>query len=128
MRDRLKSVGLLIGLSVFVFLCFHPVGAQDKPAAGNKVPDDIGIRIKNNLLDQARIQNQQMQMAQQYQANQQAIEHDSQELNSLKAEAIKAAGKDPATTDVDVDRLVYIPKTAPPKPEPPAPPKIEQKK
>lgn len=124
MKARMIFFGLFLVMCLGVFT---PAWSQNAPA-GNKVPDDIGIRIKNNLLDQARIQNQQMQMAQQYQANQQAIQHDVQELDSLKEEAIKAVKKDPATTDVDVDKLVYISKAATPKPEPPAPPKIEPKK
>jgi hypothetical protein len=126
MKDRQMQGLSFLTFVVFVtfFAFFHegvPVHAwpQSAPAAapaGQKVPDDIGIRIKNNQLDAARLQNQMMQLSQQYQADQQAVEHGTQELASLKREALEKAKLDPATNDVDVEKLVFIAKPAPSKP------------
>lgn len=92
--------------------------AKSEPVpSGKKIPDDIGVRIRNVQLDQSHLQTQLLQLAQQYQADQQAIQHDNDELNSLKAEALKSASLDPATNDVDVERLQFITKPGPPKPE-----------
>jgi hypothetical protein len=108
---------LIVFMAVFglAIAALHGQQAPTPAPAGQKVPDDIALRIKNNQLDQARLQNQMLQMTQQYQADQQAIEKDNQEMNNLKAEALKAAKLDPATNDVDVERLVFVPKSAPPK-------------
>ena len=110
----------------FVYLLFFilvfslaMVALQAPPVpAGPKVPDDIGVRIRNNQLDQARLQNQLLQLAQQYQTAQQTIEHDKLEMGELKNEALKAAKLDASGWDVDVDKLQFVPKPAPPsKPE-----------
>lgn len=118
---------LIIGLTVLFYEHRQSpqIFAQDtpaapaiaKPPAGEKVPDEIALRIRNNQLDQARIQNQMAQMAQQYQADQQAIQHDQQEMVSLKHEALNKANKDVEKWDVDEDKLVYIAKPPAPKTE-----------
>jgi uncharacterized protein YciW len=93
--------------------------AEAKVPAGEKVPDEIALRIRNNQLDQARLQNQMAQMAQQYQVNQQAIVHDQQEMVSLKHEALSKANKDVNKWDVDEEHLVYIAKPSEKKEEKP---------
>src|SRR5580698_3140593 len=78
-------------------------------AAGNKVPDDISVQIRNTQLDQSRLQTQILQIQQQY-------TNDQAKLESLKAEALAACTKQDATTgDVDMEKLECVPK---PKPAP----------
>lgn len=127
-RNIFAFLVLIVGLSILFYINRQPlhIFAQNVPAApatekatppGEKIPDDIGLRIRNNQLDQARIQNQMAQMAQQYQADQAAITHDQQEMVSLKHEALNKANKDVDKWDVDEEKLVYIPKPPAPKPE-----------
>jgi hypothetical protein len=85
-------------------------------AESNKIPADIGVRIRTNQLDQSRLQNQMTQIQSQYFADQQAIQHDQTELDSLDKEALAAAKLDPATNSVDNDKLEFVTKAAPPKP------------
>jgi hypothetical protein len=61
-------------------------------------------------LDKARIENQIEQMQLQYQGLRTTIDHDDHELDLLKEEALKTAGKDAAQYDVDVDKLTFIAK------------------
>jgi hypothetical protein len=122
LRVIVGSIAFMMVVIAVLMIHSGPVQtfAQAPPVApapaGQKVPDDIGIRIKNNQLDAARLQNQMMQLSQQYQADQQAVEHGTQELASLKREALEKAKLDPATNDVDVEKLVFISKPVPPKP------------
>lgn len=88
-----------------------------------KLPSDIGVRIRNIQLDQARLQNTVAQLQQQYASIQQSLIHDQQELDSLKTEALGAAKLD-ATWDVDLDKLEFVAK---PKPTPaPAAPTVKK--
>lgn len=101
---------IIAGAFVFIFATFALLAAES-----NKVPADIGVRIRTNQLDQSRLQNQMTQIQSQYFADQQAVQHDQTEMESLKKEALAAAKQDPATTDVDVEKLEFVPKPAAPK-------------
>jgi hypothetical protein len=131
MSEELKTIfgylllAMAIALALMIHINFgrHVVYAQAPvvaPApAGQKIPDDIGVRIKDNQLQQTRLQNQMFQLAQQYQVAQQGIQDKTKELESLKREALEKAKLDPATNDVDVEKLVFISKAPPPAPNPP---------
>jgi hypothetical protein len=103
----------LIGLDLYVL----------RAAEGNKVPDDIALRIRTVQYDQAQKQNEATQMyiawltspqGKTYDADQQTIQHDQQELDSLKKEALTTAKLDAATNDVDMQKLEFITKPKPP--------------
>jgi hypothetical protein len=76
----------------------------------NKVPAEIGVRIRNVQLDISRVQTQNLQLQQQYLTNNNTLQHDQGELDDLKKEALTAAHQDPATTDVDVEKLEFVAK------------------
>lgn len=88
--------------------------------SGNqKVPSDIGVRIRNIQLDVSRKQadatNQYIAwltspQGKQYDADQQTIQHDQGELNSLKTEALTTAKLDAKDYDVDVEKLEFVAK------------------
>lgn len=122
-----KSSALLLGcFFVWMFAMSNdPLLSQGVPTpaaspSGEKIPDDMELRMKNNLLDQARLQNQLLQLAQQYQVSQQAIQHDQQEMESMKGEALDKAKLDRATHDVDPEKGVFTSKSVSPKPAEPA--------
>ncbi len=94
-----------------VFILAATAVAADAPS---KVPAEIGVRIRNVQLDQSRIQTQIMQLQQQYTADQQTLQHDTDELASLQKEALTAAKLDPAAYGVDLEKLEFVAK---PKPE-----------
>ena len=95
----------------FVFAAVSLMAAD----ANQPVPSDIGVRIRTVMLDQARKQTEIVQLNAQYQADQQVIQHDEQELNSLKQEALATAKLDPAKYDVDAEKLIFITKSEPAK-------------
>lgn len=82
------------------------VMAADLP----KVPPDIGVRIKNVQLDQARVTTQMLQLQAQYQADQNQIQHDAGELTDLNNEALTAAKVDATKYTVDDEKLEFIAK------------------
>jgi hypothetical protein len=77
-------------------------------ADNQKVPSDIGVRIRNVQLDQSRIQSQILQLQQQYTTDQATLQHDQGELDSLKKEALASAKLDPAGWDVDLEKLEFV--------------------
>lgn len=79
-------------------------------ADNQKVPDNIGVRIRNIQLDQTRTQAQNLQLQQQYSTNQQTLQHDQGELDSLKKEALAGAKLDPVGWDVDLESLEFVAK------------------
>lgn len=107
MRKYLVLAVLLVLTSVGLFAA--------EEAKDMKVPSDIGVRIRNVQLDQTRLQAQIVQLQAQYNADQQAIQHDEQELGMLKTEALATAKLDAAKYDVDTEKLIFI--TKPAKPE-----------
>src|SRR6267142_4209599 len=91
-------------LLFFVLAATTLIAAEGNP----KVPADIGVRIRNVQLDQARIQTQMLQLQQQYQSGQERLQHDQGELDQLKKEAFTADKKDPAGWDIDLDKLEFV--------------------
>lgn len=83
--------------------------------ANQPVPADIGVRIRTVMLDQARVQGQIYQLQAQYNTDNQTIQHDEQELNSLKQEALTTAKLDPTKYDVDAEKLIFVLKPEPAK-------------
>ena len=135
MKGNLLFVScFVLMLAGILFVAFNdPLlsrAAQAPAESSQKVPDDMLVRMKNNLLDQARLQNELLQMAQRYQADQQAIQKDMQEMEGLKVEALDKSKLDRATHDVDPEKGVFIAKATPAAPSKPiAPPdKPEPKK
>lgn len=95
--------------NVLVWIAFFALAAIGVWADAPKVPAEIGVRIRNVQLDQARIQSQILQLQNQYQAMQQTLQHDAGELDSLKKEALASAKLD-STWDVDLDKLEFVAK------------------
>jgi TolA-binding protein len=78
--------------------------------SSNKVPAEIGVRIRNVQLDISRVQTQNLQLQQQYLTNTQTLQHDQGELDDLNKEALAAGKQDPATTTVDDEKLEFVAK------------------
>lgn len=96
-------VALFIG-----FIACSALAADDP----NKVPDQYAVRILKIQRDEATLQNQMLQLQQQFTADQTALTHDEAEITDVKQEALKAAKKDD-TWDVDVNALTFIPRPKP---------------
>ena len=90
-----KKVLLLIALTIAAAV----VMAADVPL---KVSDDVGIRIKNVQLDQARIQTEMLQLQVRYTT-------DQNELTSLNKEALATAKLDDKKFTVDDEKLIFVP-------------------
>lgn len=115
MKKHLAVVALVV--------CFAGLAvAQNAPDDSNKVSSDYALRISRLQLDQANQRNILLQVQTQYQASSQAITHDDQEINQIKAEALGAAKKDPKEWDIDLNAMKFIPKpkaaAAPPAADP----------
>lgn len=101
--------------TLWYFVIFVALAGVDIWAIeNNKVPAEIAVRIRNVQLDQSRIQAQVLQLQAQYATDQQTLAHDQGELDSLKKEALAAAKLDPATNDVDLEKLEFITKAKAP--------------
>jgi hypothetical protein len=100
-----------------------PAATPAAPAPGaQKVPDSIGVRIRNVQLDQEHVKTNIIQLQNAYaEQNKQGLS-DAHELDLLKKEALESAKLDPKEWTVDVDHLVFAkipppaPKTETPKP------------
>lgn len=109
---------------VFGFVCCMGLTAavlsQVKPADKDIVPLEFATRILYIQRDAQNIQNRDIQLKAQFDADQQTLVHDSQEVEQVKQEAIKSSGRDPKTTDINMaaNPLAYITKAADAKPEP----------
>lgn len=99
---------LIVALLLGSFLAY---AAEELP----RIPDNVGVRIRNVQLDQARLQNQVAQLQAQYQNVQRALADDDKQLESLKTVALTSANLDAARYDVDLEKLTFIAKPEPPK-------------
>ena len=97
-----KKVLLLIALTIAAAV----VMAADVPL---KVSDDVGIRIKNVQLDQARIQTEMLQLQARYTTDQGTLNNDQNELTSLNKEALATAKLDDKKFTVDDEKLIFVP-------------------
>lgn len=88
---------------------------KDEVSSSVKVPSDLGVRIRNVQLDQARQGQVMTQLQLQYQATQKTLDQDQHELDDLKKEAFETLKLDPTRYDVDLEKLVLNPKPAPQK-------------
>lgn len=102
-----------LSYAVLIFCAFgmSVIVLADSP----KLPPEIGVRIRNVQLDQSRLQNEILRLTSQYQGDQQALQHDQTELDSIKKEALTGAKLD-GTWDVDLEKLEFVgkPKAAQP--------------
>jgi hypothetical protein len=96
-----KKALLVIALTIAA-----AVMAADAPPI--KVPSDIGIRIKNVQLDQARVQAQMLQLQVQYNTDQSTLTNDTNELNKLNKEALDTASLDEKKFTVDDEKLEFV--------------------
>jgi hypothetical protein len=94
-----------------MFLIGAALYAQE---SANKVPDSFAVRLLKVQKDQITLQAEIQALTQRYQADTQTLQHDNDELDQIKSDAIKSTGRDPKTTDIDLDKLEFIAKAAPP--------------
>ena len=112
----LSVLAIVVGFSVTIIV--PRILADNK-----KVPTEIGLQIKNLQLDQARLQAEisQLQLqwlqtpaGQRFMADQQSIQHDIGELETLKRQALSESKLDPNEYDVDAEKLEFVAKPKPP--------------
>lgn len=94
----MKVTNLLAGVLLFGGILF----AQDVNL--NKVPDSFAARLWKVQNDRTGLNAQIQLITQQYQVDQATLAHDNEEFDQIKAEAIKAAGRDANKTDIDQDK------------------------
>lgn len=88
--------------------------------AVQKVPDDIGVKIRTIQVDQTRRQDELPLLANRYKEDQDALTKDAAQIEDLKKEAFDRLKADSAKWDVNMETLTLVAKPAPP-PPPPAP-------
>lgn len=110
----MKYIGAALVIALAVTLA-----AQDKKPAPEKIPDEFGVKISQRNLDISRRQTNQLLAQKTYNDDNVGINQDTIEIINLKKQALEASKKDPDKFDVDVDKLVFIEKSATP-PTPPA--------
>lgn len=107
-----------------VFLVAQVKPTPDAECVAPKDVTQVPLCYANRILyiqrDAQNIQNRDIQLKAQFDADQQTLVHDSQEVEQVKQEALKFSGRDAKTTDINMaaNPLAYITKAADAKPEP----------
>lgn len=87
-----------------------------------KLSDSFHSRIRDVQYDQQKLQNEMTQIylqwaqspqGKRYAADQETIQHDQGEIDSIKKEALAAAKLDPQQWDVDVEKAEFVTKPKP---------------
>lgn len=102
---RFKLIAALLGFLVVSGLVY----TQVLPRVENSVPSDVGIQIRNVELDESQVHEQQTALRAQYAVDDLQIANDEKIISNIKTKAITAAHRDPATTDIDVFALKFVP-------------------
>jgi hypothetical protein len=98
-----QFLGICILLIVPAFII---AAIDDKPV----VPADLQLRLRNVQLDSAKMQNINLQLVQQYQANLNQITHDSNEAQQIVDEIYKATKTDKTAYDFNPDTMAFTKK------------------
>jgi len=114
-RGFLVVLVLVLFFSLIATIAQTPAPNAPIATGSIKVPDEVGVKIRDVQLDETKLENQLLQLSQQYQADQKKIENDEKRLVELKAEALKAANLEAESDqwDVDIDKLQIMAKPKP---------------
>jgi hypothetical protein len=87
-----------------------------------KVPDDIGVKIRTIQVDQTRRQDELQVITNRYKEDQDALAKDASDIEDLKKQALAKLNADSSKWEVNETTLTLVAKPAPPPPAvPPAP-------
>lgn len=99
-----KWAAIFLAVASLMLLCYAKQNAPEKPnAAEVKVSDAQSVRILKIQLDIKNLEQQGQQLAQQQRHVYETYQHDQKELDAVKADALKEAGKSPAYWDIDAN-------------------------
>jgi hypothetical protein len=81
----------------------------------NKIPDAGAVRILKLQRDMDNLSMQGQNLQQQLKALNETWTHDAKELEDVKLDVIKTAGRATADWDIDVNKLEFVTRATPPK-------------